>query len=276
MAGYLISIIRPKDYVHSEAFREVAETLQYGLRFLGHTSGIVENVLDSNPNVTNIILGAHLLSRGEAQLVPPNSIIYNMEQLGSATVPEAYYDLGQHYLVWDYSPLNIEKWQQRHCAHPPMLVEIGYVPELRRIVPSQEQDIDVLFYGSLNEHRINILRQLGAAGARVHSVFGVYGCERDALIARAKIVLNIHYYEANLFEAVRVSYLLSNSKAVVSEPSPDVGYFENAIAIFPYNELAEGCLSLLRDDTKRKKLESRAFEHFSQRTAALILGRVLS
>ncbi|HTR22434.1 MAG TPA: hypothetical protein VMI10_00500 [Terriglobales bacterium] len=276
MAGYLISIIRPKGYLHSEAFREIAETLQYGFRSLGHASGIGENVLDSNGSVTNVILGAHLLSEGEMKLIPPNSIIYNMEQLGSATLSEAYYQLAQRYPIWDYSPLNIEKWGERQCAHPPVLVEIGYVPELRRIVPSAEQDIDVLFYGSVNEHRLKILRQLSEAGARVHSVFGVYGRERDALIARAKIVLNVHYYATNLFEAVRVSYLLANSKAVVSEASPDVGYLEDAIAVFPYNELAEGCLGILRDDVKRKELEVRAFEHFSQRSAGFILGRALS
>ncbi len=89
-------------------------------------------------------------------------------------------------------------------------------------------------------------------------------------------MLNVHYYETNLFEAVRVSYLLANSKAVVSEASPDVGYFEKAVAIFPYNELAEGCFSLLGDGMKRKDLEARAFAHFSQRRAALILSRALS
>jgi len=276
MPGYLISIIRPKDYLHSEAFREIAETLQYGLRALGYTAGIAENLLDSNPGVTNILLGAHLLSESEAKLIPPGSIVYNMEQLGSASLSEAYYQLAQRYLIWDYSPLNIEKWQERQCLHTPVLVEIGYVPELRRIVASPEPDIDVLFYGSINEHRLNILRQLQAAGVRVHSVFGVYGRERDAHIARAKIILNVHYYETNLFEAVRVSYLLSNSKAVVSEGSPDLGHFKDAVAIFPYDQLAEGCLGLLRDNAMREELESRGFRHFSQRSAALILGRALS
>ena len=118
MAGYLISIIRPNDYLHSEAFREIAETLQYGFRSLGHNSGILENVLDSNVNVTNIILGAHLLSESETKSIPPNSIIYNMEQLGSATLSEAYYQLAQRYRIWDYTPLNIEKWQQRQWRRP--------------------------------------------------------------------------------------------------------------------------------------------------------------
>jgi hypothetical protein len=46
---------------------------------------------------------------------------------------------------------------------------------------------------------------------------GVYREERDRLIARAKVVLNMHYYDARVFEIVRVSYLLSNEKAVVAE-----------------------------------------------------------
>ena len=36
-------------------------------------------------------------------------------------------------------------------------------------------------------------------------------------IARSKIVLNLHQYDAQVFEIVRVSYLLANRRAVVSE-----------------------------------------------------------
>jgi hypothetical protein len=59
-------------------------------------------------------------------------------------------------------------------------------------------------------------------GLRVESAFGCYGEERDALIARARIVLNVHYYESKVFEVVRVSYLLANRKCVLSESGSDI------------------------------------------------------
>ena len=54
-------------------------------------------------------------------------------------------------------------------------------------------------------------------GINVKALFGVYGRERDKLIARSKIVLNMHHYSSQIFEIVRVFYLLTNRKAVVAE-----------------------------------------------------------
>ena len=52
---------------------------------------------------------------------------------------------------------------------------------------------------------------------RLVVVYGVYGAERDALIARSKIVLNVHFYGAKVLEVVRLSHLLSNGAFVISE-----------------------------------------------------------
>ena len=87
-----------------------------------------------------------------------------------------------------------------------------------------------------------------------------------------------HYatnYVADCFETLRVSYLLANSKAVVSEPSPDMGDYRTAVAVFPYEEFVDGALDLLRHEARRKDLEARGFEFFSQRNAVQILSRVL-
>jgi len=273
MVDYFITIVRPKDYIHSDCFFEIAESLQYGLRGLGHSTVIVENTV--NPATTNIILGAHLLTQHSIDALPSGTIIYNLEQLGNQGIAETFYCAADKCQIWDYSPLNIAKWNERHCLMTPLLVEIGYAPELTKIVSVPEPDIDVLFYGSLNDHRRNILEHLEKAGIRVHAVFGVYGRERDRLIARSKIVLNLHYYPTNLFERVRVSFLLANSKAVVSEPSPDIGDFREAIAVFPTEEIVDGCIRLLKDEPARKKLEAKGFEFFSQRNVSQILSRVL-
>jgi|GEM_PF-566531 O-methyltransferase/8-demethyl-8-(2,3-dimethoxy-alpha-L-rhamnosyl)tetracenomycin-C 4'-O-methyltransferase len=273
MSGFLISIIRPQGYLHSDAFREVAESLQFGLRRLGHAAAIFENVVD--PSATNIILGAHLLNEEDQQALPEQSIIYNLEQLGAPHLGVGYYRLAERYRIWDYSPINVQRWNQLTCAHPVRLVEVGYVPELCRIAPAAVQDIDVLFYGSMTEPRMAVLRQLEQAGVRVHAAFGVYGKERDALIARAKIVLNLHCYETQLFEVVRVSYLLANSKAVISETSPDIGDFEHAVIAVPYGLIVQSCLGLLQEERRRRLLESQGSAFFQQREMGHILERSL-
>lgn len=273
MAKYHIGIVRPQGHVHSDGFREVAETLHSALRSLGHVADIGDNTLDSL--AVNILLGAHLLSEKEAAALPSSTIVYNLEQLGAATLPSWYMALASRVRIWDYSPLNLNRWKQIPCLEPPVLVEIGFAPELRRILVAPIQDIDVLFYGSLNERRSHILRDLEAKGLKVHHAFGVYGPERDALIARAKIVLNVHFYVTEVFEIVRVSYLLANSKAVVTESSPDLGYLADAVAVFPYDGLVEGCMALVENEAARHTLETHGAYMFAQRQQVEILRHVL-
>jgi SAM-dependent methyltransferase len=276
MGKFQIALIRPQGYLHTEAFRELAETLQAGLETLGHTARIQENAFAYRS--TNLILGAHLLAPGQMQMIPPGAIIYNLEQLGGATLKSAYYELAARQQIWDYDQRNLEYWKQLHCAYAPLHVPVGYVPELKRIASSPRQDIDVLFYGSLNPRRNQILNALKDAGVKVHAVFGVYGKDRDDLIARSKIVLNIHFYESKVFEIVRVSYLLANSKAVVTECSADTEIDEglsDAVLGLPYDRLVEGCRLLLENDEERRALEARGFQRFSQRKESDILSNAL-
>jgi SAM-dependent methyltransferase len=275
MGKFQVTLIRPQGYLHTDAFREIAEALQSGLRSLGHSANIAENVIDRSAR--NLLLGAHLLPPQDARFVPAGSIIYNLEQLGGAQLQPAYYDVARQHQIWDYDLRNLEKWKGLRCIHPPVHVPVGYVPELTRILPAPTQDIDVLFYGSLNQRRNRILNALKDHGVKVHAVFGVYGRERDALIARSKIVLNIHFYEAKVFEIVRISYLLANSKAVVTECSPDTieAGLSDCVRAVPYEAIVENCCSLLNKDAERRGLESRGFHWFSQRKESDILNNAL-
>jgi SAM-dependent methyltransferase len=276
MGKFQIALIRPQGYLHTEAFRELAETLQAGLESLGHTARIQENLFD--PDCTNLILGAHLLPSDQMPTIPRGSVIYNLEQLGGAQLRPAYYQLAARHPIWDYDQRNIEQWKNLNGAYPPVHVPIGYVPELSRIKPAQHQDIDVLFYGSLNDRRNRILNVLKNSGIKVHTAFGVYGKGRDELIARARVILNIHFYESKVFEIVRVSYLLANSKAVVTECSSGTEMekgLSDAVLGLPYDRLVQGCHSLLQNETERRALESRGFQWFSQRKESVILNDAL-
>src|ERR1700756_3134466 len=259
------------------AFREVAEALHHALVALGHDS-VLTNRLDLDERRT-IVLGGNLLV--QYGLEPPkNPIFYNLEQLGDdlpwMTMPE-FIDLFRRYPTWDYSQANIERLAALGLPRP-TYVPIGYVPELTRIAPAPE-DIDVLFYGALNGRRYAVLRDLHDRGLRVKWLSYVYGASRDAWIARSKIVLNIHYWEAKIFEITRVSYLLANRRAVVSERGADPTVerdLKPGIAFADYDELVDRCVELLGDDRARRKLAERGYEAFSARDQVAILQRALS
>lgn len=249
-------------------FDEIAQTLVYGLRGLGHEAGTCK---DWRWPGTYIVLGAHLV---RTDWIPSGSILYNFEQVGR--IPSDQYGIGERCTIWDYSASNITHWREHGIAAKH--VELGYVPELTRI-PQRDEDIDVLFYGASNERREGVIRALCQAGKHVVDLSSLFGEQRDLFIAKAKLVLNVHFYETKTFEIARVSYLLANRKTVVTEESSneaDYQYLDGGMVSVPYDGLVTACLELLDDPGRRKQVGELGFEKFSQRSEVEILKNALA
>ncbi|HEY4446277.1 MAG TPA: methyltransferase domain-containing protein [Steroidobacteraceae bacterium] len=273
--GYHIMQVRPPGYAHADALTELAQATCHGLRRLGAPAS-----LNAPPRAGDrqIVFGSHLLDAQAAAVLPPDAIIYNTEQMTdeSPWLGSTYLNLLRTHRVWDYSEQNVLRLRELGVgdAH---YVPVGFVPQLVRIAPALE-DIDVLFYGSLNPRRQHVLDELAQRGLKVVHLFGKYGAERDHAIARAKVVLSIHFYESKIFEVVRVSYLLSNFKAVVAECGPDTEVepdLRGAVRGVPYAELADACVALVGDGMERRALGERGYNVFAARRAENILANAL-
>jgi hypothetical protein len=255
---YNICVIQPPDYIHFHAFDEVVDLMKFAISELGIACSVTANqVLQDR---VNIIVGSHLIPAAEAVEFPSATIILNTEPLFSQQNigwSERVVDFARVHKVWDYNARNIESLNARGISNA-RLMRIGYQPELERIRKAPQQDIDVLFYGSYNERRQLILAQLRERGLNVATLFGVYGEERDAFVSRAKVVLNMHYYDQHVFEIVRVFYLLTNSKAVVAEVGENTSVEERlraGLECVPYGGLVEACEWLANDAVAREQLE---------------------
>ncbi len=275
--NFAVLTVAPPNYVHSQAFSEVAETIHHALLALGHQSVITLKVL---PEHRHIALGINLLPAVSIEL-PEDTILYNLEQISPdrSWINESVLALFQRFTLWDYSLRNCEQLRQMGCQHI-QHVPLGYVPQLTRINPLVEEalDIDVLFYGSLNEKRAAVLEALRRKGLNVVELFGEYGAERDRAIERAKIVLNIHLYEAQIFEIVRVSYLLANHKFVLSESSPndpDAESFKDGVAFVDCDQIVEACLSFLKNPQERRRIAEAGFQLITQRPEIEFLQEAL-
>jgi len=276
MSRYAVVIPRLPNYPHSHAFDEIALTLVEGLNALGHDA--VQRDQAEGDDRRAILLGPQLLAHWPHP-VPNDAILYNLEQIDRAStwITPALLARFRRHELWDYSARNQAALAREHGIGQATLLPVGHSPGLERIADAATQDIDVLFYGSPNDRRIAVLEALARMGVKVHPLFGVYGAERDAWIARAKIVLNLHYYEAQVFEQVRVSYLLANARFVVSEsgdPDTEAEWFDG-LAFAPYAQLVETCLGYLERDRARDRIRSRGRALMRARSAAAYLARVV-
>jgi len=260
---FSIWIVSPPGYLHSRCFEEVALSLQAAFATLGFDAPIVTD--PARIRDWGLVLGTNLLPAMSTDL-PPHLILYNLEQIqkDSPWLKPAYIGLLRRHPVWDYSERNIGALRELYGITNVALCGIGYMPVLSRVAPAVE-DIDVLFIGSMNRRRKAVLEEIAGHGKNVSAAYNTYGEHRDGVIARAKLVLNLHFYEAQVFEIVRVSYLLANRKCVVSETGQDEALespLRKGVAFVPYGRLTAACLQLLQNNEERSRLAEAGFESF--------------
>ncbi len=267
-----IWIVSPIGYAHSHAFDVVAESFLKSLQELGHKADITRENRHGFTEGRRIVFGAHLL---HYKALTNTDIIYQSEQVGTVAMSNGYLNFLSACEVWDYSKVNLERLEKDHgikAKHVP----IGYHPCMTNpLIPKLIQDIDVLFYGSINQRRRVILDQLKAKGLKVVELFGVYGDKLDEYIARSKIILNVHYYDTAIFEIFRCAYLFANKKCVVSETGKDLNLEDSGALRCHYNDLVEKVDLLLQKDSIRNLVADSGFDIFSKVSQKSILEGVL-
>lgn len=270
-----ICIIKPREYVHSMAFWELAELLLYSLRDLGHESCIQFNAIDTSAK--NVIIGFHLLDIGYAKQLRSDTILINTEQVQATHWNETIYNWVKFFETWDYSTQNIEIFKKKNLINVRHL-KIGYQRELNRIIPAISKDIDVLFYGHLNTRRAKIIDFLKHYGVNVVTLNNVYGKPRDEYIARSKIVLNLHFYESQIFEIIRVFYLLTNGVPVVGEVNLTTHIpeqYKNTVKESQYDQLASNCIQLIENQELRNQQAKKGLEIIKKFPQAIYTNQLL-
>lgn len=183
-----------------------------------------------------VVLNAHAFPLD----IPPDAIIYNLENVGIQVDPRAF---GGHEL-WDFSERNVKAWGGR-AKHVP----VGYHPSMKRfdMRPWEERDIDVVFTGCMNTRRQLVLSELRSHGLNVEVVGAgqSYGKERDAILARSKLALNMLFHADGTFAVLRAAHLAANGLACVHEMAPEAPAW--AGPKYAYPDLVKRCLTLLGD-----------------------------
>lgn len=243
---------------HGGIFNEMIELLSDCLRSIGVRVTCKVNQYD--PDRLNIFIGqttflpadffAKIKGLEKGYIAVQLEVLDNEQ--GHAPDYPAYMEfLHAARQVWDYSPSN-ESYLVRRGLTNVRYIPIGYSRVLDRISDVSADNIDILFYGSPSPRRKKILDELSSNGHKVMWLFGKYGAGRDAYIARAKLVLNIHCFEALHLEQVRLSYLLNNKRFVVSE-FPDMNPYGDGVVFCNYSDITEVCARFLKPEMKSER-----------------------
>jgi hypothetical protein len=272
---YNIAIVPPLTIPGATVFWDIGKLLLYSFQSLGYAAKLTVNRFERD--AVNILLCYQAVSRPQL-LAGVRYIVYQLEQLtdvdddrrGARLRPEDFELMRGAEVVWEYSEVN-RAYLQSKGIHVRML-PFGYHNRMETIAPAPK-DIDVLFFGIINARRKALLTEL-ARNCRLVVLNHVYGRERDACLARAKIVVNVHLFAVKIMEQPRISYLLNNRIFVVSEASA-VNPYEGFLFTAPYEGLVFACLRYLADDVARERQAERGYAHFRRRPMVDYLRTVL-
>ena len=232
---------------------EIGELIAAGFREIGCQAELhLDEVPEENPaeDTLQIVVTPHeyynlflseLFDRRRARQLTRNVVLLCTEQ------PETHWF--QSNLRWaiysrgiaDISALGVSAYRTRglHCQ----LLHLGYHPILaeREKTPHRARNIDLTFLGSLtprrdqffaenaaffSQHRCH-LRLVPIDFAKTKLTKSYLSIEqRNALLSRTRILLNVHYSERNYFEWHRMLVGLANGCCIITETCRGYGALE--------------------------------------------------
>lgn len=262
-----------------DAYNEVVESYHWGFAALGHQ--VTRYVNHFDPDALNIVFGFQIpVQLGLIGKFPSNTIFFNMERYaGRSMVGTAAEYVAANYQIWDYSAGNVSTWNALNPRFPAYHALTAYAPNLEKVPKNSVQDIDVLYYGNITPDRVDSLQKIAAlrrdlTGLSVVTLCNVWGVQRDEFIARSKVVVN--FSRGNIFEIVRVSYLMANCAAVVCdytdelEIEPDIF---DCLRFVKTSDILQNCQSLVDDDAERIRYSQRGYEVIKRRDIREVITR---
>nr|BFD40945.1 hypothetical protein FFPRI1PSEUD_24440 [Pseudomonas sp. FFPRI_1] len=156
--------------------------------------------------------------------LPDRYIAFQMEQsVSSRWFEEGYLQtLKKAHAILDYSLVNISFLQGKGIDFKKLYyVPISFAHTVRE-PRLTTKEYDVLFYGDVNNERRLCYLEVLEAKYKVKVISGLFGDELYREIDKAKVVVNIHYYEGALLETTRIYECLSRGGLIVSESSSDI------------------------------------------------------
>lgn len=279
MARFLLGMAGYAPNANARCFEDHVRAVAAALRDLGHeVEYATQEALRRGGQL--IVWGANNVREdarasddpSRMERFPRGTIIFQTEQVSAIEDPRYFIQNWEQYRglggVWDYARSNVEALAKLGIAAT--LCPLGYHPSMEKFtqLPEGDKDIDVLFYGSNVGPRRELLDKLEATGLRVVRLFGAFDRERDEVIARAKVVINLRAYQYGVFEIFRCSHLFANRVCVVNEAGnrdPELeALARKCSSTVPRSQIIDECRRLVGTLSGRLYVAERGYEEFKK------------
>jgi hypothetical protein len=177
--------------------------------------------------------------------------------------------------------LSRAEYLQRHGFRP-LVVPIGYHPDLHGRDLGLERDIDVGFLGNVHAGRRfplleRVRTELEQRGVTISIQTNLYGEERTEFLNRTKIILNIFRAPYDFF-GLRFLFCAANKTLLISEPVADHEPFVPGrhMVAEPIEKLADTIEFYLSHDNQRQEIVEAAYcLVLEEYTINQMVGRIL-
>lgn len=262
---------------------EIVEGFRLGLCELGYDVTWHYAQIDAD-RVNIIMFGAASLQWQAIAHLAPNCIVVNIEQLvegGNAFNP-TYLEVLRNSYVWEYSELNFRRYAELGIPHA-SLVPLGYQPGAIDVPSEPEtppvEDIDVLFFGSLNARRHRLLDELRARGLHVVAHHSIPAEERSALLLRSKLMLNVSFLDTTrTVELPRLAVGFLARKAILTEIYDDSelrAELRQGLFGAPYEKLVDTAERLIAAPAERRERADLGHQLFTAKSQASFIQPAL-
>jgi len=107
-----------------------------------------------------------------------------------------------------------------------------------------KKEYDIYLVGEKSQRRQYIVKQLRHVGYRVIYIYNLYGDERDLMIGKSKILLNIHSYANRMcYESIRCERWRFANMTIISENCDEDA--PNGIIVCTYDTVVKTCKEVL-------------------------------
>lgn len=187
----------------------IAYNLAEELKKLNFKTAITNTIKDND--VLHILLFSFKLEK-----LPKRYIIYQLEQINKSPflTDRLYTDLENSIISMDYSRVNFSNLKNSHKKY----IRYQPMPIANKIIEYTPQyEYDILFFGGINERRKNILDHLFKEKFVVAYTSDTFFESLYTHVKKAKIVLNLHYYDNAILETARINEILPFNTLIISE-----------------------------------------------------------